>query len=89
MIKLTRKLLGSGWVVQNKNKINQCRLSVAVREYQTDIGFADYVLFVDKKLVGIIEAKRAEEGVHLTMHTTSINSNIINKLMETASIIFG
>ena len=32
-------------------------------EYQTDIGPADYVLFVDKKPVGIIEAKRAEEGV--------------------------
>jgi type I restriction enzyme R subunit len=26
------------------------------------------VLFVDKKPVGIIEAKRAEEGVRLTMH---------------------
>ena len=29
---------------------------------------ADYVLFVDKKPIGIIEAKRSEEGVHLTMH---------------------
>lgn len=30
---------------------------VAVREYQTDVGPADYALFVDKQAVGIIEAK--------------------------------
>ncbi len=40
-------------------------MGIAVREYQTDIGPADYVLFVDKKPVGIIEAKRIEEGIHL------------------------
>jgi len=62
-------LLQSGWVIQNKKQINlNAGLGIAVREYQTDIGPADYVLFVDKKPVGIIEAKRAEEGVHLTMH---------------------
>jgi len=62
-------LVQSGWVIQNKKQINlNAGLGVAVREYQTDIGPADYVLFVDKKPVGIIEAKRAEEGVHLTMH---------------------
>jgi len=32
--------------------------SVAVREYQTDIGPADYVLFVDRQPVGIVEAKK-------------------------------
>ena len=40
--------------LQSKNQINlNARVGVAVREYQTDIGPADYVLFVDKKLVGI------------------------------------
>ncbi|MEJ7737198.1 MAG: DEAD/DEAH box helicase family protein [Chitinophagaceae bacterium] len=59
----------SGWIVQSKKKTNlDAGLGVAVREYQTDIGPADYVLFVNKKPVGIIEAKRAEEGVRLTMH---------------------
>ncbi|MES2430945.1 MAG: DEAD/DEAH box helicase family protein [Bacteroidota bacterium] len=63
------KLIGSGWVIQNKSQINlSAGLGVAVREYQTDIGPADYVLFVDKKPVGVIEAKRAEEGVRLSMH---------------------
>lgn len=63
------KLYASGWIIQNKNTVNlNAALGIAIREYQTDIGPADYVLFVDKKPVGIIEAKRAEEGVHLTVH---------------------
>ncbi len=67
--KIDAMLIASGWLIQNKNKINlNASLGIAVREYQTDIGPADYVLFVDKKSIGIIEAKRAEEGVQLTMH---------------------
>lgn len=67
--KIDAELTRCGWVLQDKKKINLAAgLGIAVREYQTDIGPADYVLFVDKKPVGIIEAKRAEEGVHLTMH---------------------
>jgi len=62
-------LRASGWVIQNKKEVNMnAGIGIAIREYQTDIGPADYVLFVDKKPVGIIEAKRAEEGVHLSMH---------------------
>lgn len=60
-------LVMAGWSVQNKNAINlNVGTGVAVREYQTDVGPADYVLFVDRKPVGIIEAKREEEGHHLT-----------------------
>ncbi len=61
-------LIRSGWLILDKSKINlNAGLGVAVREYQTDIGPADYVLFVNKKPVGILEAKRAEKGVHLIM----------------------
>ncbi len=60
-------LLASGWVIQDKKQVNLAAASgIAIREYQTDVGPADYVLFVDKKPVGIIEAKREEEGVRLT-----------------------
>ena len=63
------ELTQCGWVIQNKNQINlNAATGIAIREYQTDIGPADYVLFVNKQPVGIIEAKRGEEGVHLTMH---------------------
>jgi len=66
---IDKQLTACGWIIQNKNQINlSARIGVAVREYGTDIEPADYVLFADKKPVGIIEAKRAEEGARLTMH---------------------
>jgi len=43
------------------------RPGVAVTEYQTEIGPADYVLFVEGKPVGVIEAKKEEEGARLTI----------------------
>nr|WP_309504542.1 DEAD/DEAH box helicase family protein [uncultured Roseovarius sp.] len=39
---------------------------IAVREYQTDIGPADYVLFADRQAVGVVEAKPDSWGVRLT-----------------------
>ncbi len=66
---IDRMLLASGWVVQSKSALNLLAgTGVAVREYQTDIGPADYVLFVNKKPVGIIEAKPVNEAHHLTIH---------------------
>jgi type I restriction enzyme, R subunit len=60
-------LAESGWVIQNKQHIDLgAGPGVAVREYQTETGPADYVLFVNRKPVGIIEAKKEEEGYHLT-----------------------
>jgi hypothetical protein len=73
----------SGWIIQNKNQINlNTGIGVAVKEYQTNVGPADYILFVDKKPAGVIEAKREEEGLHLTAHETpkimlQPNSNIL------------
>src|SRR5688500_2377900 len=59
----------SGWIIQNNKQINlSAGLGIAIREYQTDVGPADYILFVNGKPVGLIEAKREEEGVRLTMH---------------------
>lgn len=67
--RIDSQLIASGWIIQDKSKLNlSAGTGVAVREYQTDIGPADYVLFVDKKPVGIIEAKREEEGIRLTTH---------------------
>ena len=64
---IDRKLLDSGWLIQEKSRINlHAGLGVAVKEYFTDSGPADYVLFVDKIPAGIIEAKKADEGFRLT-----------------------
>lgn len=61
------QLKACGWAVQDKKKINLgASLGVAVREYQTDVGPADYILFVDKKPCGIIEAKAEDKGFQLT-----------------------
>lgn len=61
-------LRASGWDVQNKNEINhKAAIGIAVREYQTDIGPADYVLFIDRTPVGIIEAKKDTEGYRISV----------------------
>ncbi len=66
---IDRQLIACGWAIQDKSRFNlSAATGVAIREYQTDVGPADYVLFVDKKPVGLIEAKRPEEGVRLTVH---------------------
>ena len=55
---IDRQLIAAGWVVQGNKAINfNAGHGIAVPEYQTDIGPADYVLFVDKKAVGVIEVK--------------------------------
>lgn len=61
------KLAEAGWIVQSAKKINfQAGIGVAVREYKTDVGPADYVLFVDGKAVGILEAKPEDWGYIIT-----------------------
>jgi len=64
---IDKMLAAAGWAVQNKDEIKwNAGLGIAVREYLTDIGPADYVLFVDKKAIGVIEAKREEEAQNIT-----------------------
>lgn len=66
--KIDQMLVDAGWIVQSKKKVDlSANKGVAVREYQTDVGPADYVLFVDRKPVGVIEAKREDEGHRLTV----------------------
>lgn len=65
---IDKQLLLCGWIVQGKKQSNlSAGIGVAIREYQTNTGPADYILFVDKKPVGVIEAKKEEEGHKLTM----------------------
>lgn len=59
-----RMLESAGWVVQDRAALNvHAGLGVAVREMTVGRGRADYLLYVDAKLVGVIEAKR--EGLSL------------------------
>ena len=57
----------AGWKVQSKNKLDfSAGAGIAVREYQTDVGPADYVLFVGKQAVGVVEAKPEDWGHNIT-----------------------
>lgn len=50
---IDQKLEQAGWVVQDLKQLNLAAgLGVAVREYPTDTGPADYVLFVDRQASG-------------------------------------
>ena len=78
---IDQMLIAAGWAVQSKKKVDlSANMGVAVREYQTDVGPADYVLFVDRKPVGVIEAKREEEGERLTAHEDQSSDYAKSKL---------
>jgi type I restriction enzyme, R subunit len=65
---IDRKLEQAGWVIQDMKQINLASgVGVAVREYPTDTGPADYVLFVDRVPVGVIEAKQDKSGENITV----------------------
>lgn len=65
--KIDALLEEAGWVVQSAKKVDfNAGLGVAVREYTTDVGPADYVLFADRKAVGIVEAKPEDWGHIIT-----------------------
>ncbi len=56
--KIDELLTAAGWQLQNIDELNLSFPGVAVREYPTDVGFVDYVLFVKGSPVGVIEAKK-------------------------------
>jgi type I restriction enzyme R subunit len=62
---IDKQLAACGWVVQDRTAINLfANRGVVVREFPLDTGEADYLLFVDRKAVGVIEAK--PEGTTLS-----------------------
>lgn len=68
---IDQQLISCGWVIQSIKQVNlNAGIGVAVKEYVTDVGPADYVLFVEGKPCGVIEAKREEEGHRMSVHET-------------------
>ena len=63
--KIDRLLDAAGWKVQDYKHLNlAARRGVAVTEFPLKHGFADYLLFIDRKVVGVVEAK--PEGTTLS-----------------------
>ncbi|MGK5086188.1 DEAD/DEAH box helicase family protein [Bdellovibrionota bacterium FG-2] len=64
---IDKRLAEAGWHVQELKKLDWSKgLGIAIKEYPTDTGPADYVLFIDKTAIGVIEAKRDEEAESIT-----------------------
>src|SRR5512142_2677968 len=62
---IDKQLVACGWIVQSRNEMNLfAGRGVAVREFPLEKGEADYLLFVDRKAVGVVEAKH--EGATLS-----------------------
>lgn len=60
--KIDAILTAAGWVVQDRQDVNLgAGGGVAVREFQTKAGPADYLLFLGNQLVGVVEAKKVGE----------------------------
>lgn len=59
--KIDRLLEEAGWTVQDRDEMNISLPAVAVREFTLERGhgFADYLLFLDGKAIGVCEAKPA------------------------------
>ncbi len=58
------QLQAAGWIIQNHKQMNiAAGRFIAVREFPTATGPADYLLYADRKAIGSIEAKK--QGVTL------------------------
>ena len=69
---IDRLLTQAGWVVQDKKGVDfKASLGLAIREYQTDVGPADYVLCIDRKSVGVVTVRRNFQQWIVTRHSGS------------------
>ncbi|GGI19972.1 type I restriction endonuclease subunit R [Oxalicibacterium faecigallinarum] len=65
---IDQKLEQAGWVIQDLKQFNlSAGVGIAIREFPTDTGPADYALFINRKPVGVIEAKKDSAGENLTV----------------------
>jgi len=76
----------AGWIIQDVHTINfGAGLGIAVREFPTRAGPVDYALFVNRKAIGVIEAKPA--GTTLSGVAIQTNKYIHNFPDNIASIV--
>lgn len=61
-VEIDEMLEQAGWVVQDRSELNiRASMGVAIREFvMKDNGESDYLLFVNGKAIGVLEAKKAE-----------------------------
>jgi type I restriction enzyme R subunit len=78
---IDKQLSASGWVIQSIKKINlNAGVGVAVKEYLTDVGPADYVLFVEGKPK---EIPPIEYDSKMQLDKDVVNPNQIRTIIKT------
>ena len=64
-----------GWIVQSRDETNLgAGRGIAVREFPLKTGYADYLLFVDRRAIGAIEAKAEKYSVGPPVSHSSPNN---------------
>ena len=81
-VEIDRQLAAAGWLVQDMAELNlDAGQAIAVREFKLQAGFADYLLYLDMRAVGVVEAKPAGHtltGVELqsSKYTTGLPADL-------------
>lgn len=89
--KIDKRLRDAGWVVIDDADLEwHGGIGVAVREYSTKVGPVDYALFLNREPVGVIEAKRDEEGHRITIVEEQAANYANSKLkdIDNAPLVF-
>ncbi len=80
-IVIDKKLEEAGYVIQDMQDCNlRASLGVVVREYPTETGPADYIVFINQNPVGVIEAKEGKKGDNLSTAEVQASRYATSKL---------
>lgn len=78
-LEIDRQLREVGYVIQDMSELNlSAAKGVIVREYPTDTGPVDYLIFINGKAVGVIEAKEINKGVELVISVENQTNRYVN-----------
>lgn len=78
-IEIDKQLNAAGYVVQDMSELNLfAAKGVVVREYPTDTGEVDYLIFVNQQPIGIIEAKAITKGEKLITEVEDQTRRYVN-----------
>ena len=75
---IDEQLTACGWVVQDYKSANLGAGAVAIREMVTSSGPADYVLFLDRRAVGVIEAKKPQTLTGVEWQTSKYATAVLH-----------
>ncbi len=78
-IEIDKQLHSAGYIVQDMSELNlYAGKGVVVREYPTDTGEVDYLIFINQQPVGIIEAKEIKKGEKLVIEVEDQTRRYVN-----------